>query len=66
MRRYAPYGMARVTSNLNENGQAVHGSLAGVKETVLELVNGASPEALPQLTVFSLAWRAAKGEVRSF
>ena len=25
-----------------------------------------SPEALPQLTVFNLAWRAAKGEVRSF
>ena len=25
-----------------------------------------SPEALPQLTMFNLAWRAAKGEVRSF
>lgn len=25
-----------------------------------------SPEALPQLTVFNLAWRAAKGESRSF
>ena len=25
-----------------------------------------SPEALPQLTVFNLAWRAANGEVRSF